>query len=55
MGMTEEEAKVVIRNDIGGNINNRLEAIEVAKQVLGHDCTMREIWAWAEKGEKNEG
>lgn len=45
--MTKEEAKEVIRNDPGGNIANRIEAIGVAQEELGDDCTMAEIWEWA--------
>ena len=46
--MTEEEAKQVIINDPYGNIIKRLEAIAVARSVLGEDCTMEQIWKWAE-------
>lgn len=46
--MTEEEAKEVIRNDPSGSIVKRIEAIAVAKSVLGENCTMKEIWRWAE-------
>ena len=48
--MTEEEAKQVILNDPYGNIIKRLEAIAVARSVLGEDCTMEDIWRWAENG-----
>ena len=47
--MTEEEAKAVILNDPYGNIIKRMEAIAVARRVLGEQCTMKEIWEWAEK------
>ena len=46
--MSEEEAKAVIRDDPNGNIIKRLTAIAVAKKVLGENCTMKEIWKWAE-------
>ena len=46
--MSEEEAKAVIRDDPNGNIIKRLTAIAVAQSVLGEDCTMADIWAWAE-------
>ena len=46
--MTPEEAKNVIRTDPLGNIARRLEAIDVAKKELGEDCTMADIWKWAE-------
>lgn len=49
--MTEQEAKKVIREDPGGNITNRIEAINVAVRILGQKATMREIYAWA--GEEN--
>ena len=48
--MTEEEAKRIILEDPHGNIIKRMEAIAVAKEVLGEDCTMKEIWEWAEGG-----
>ena len=47
--MSEEEAKRIILEDPHGNIIQRMEAIAVAKEVLGEDCTMKEIWEWAEK------
>ena len=50
--MTESEAKTIITHDQYGNIAKRLEAIEVATQVLGEDCTMADIWKWAEDKEK---
>lgn len=50
--MTEQEAKIIIRHDPYGNIKKRLEAIEVAKAVLGEECTMRDIWRWAEQTEE---
>ena len=53
--MTESEAKTIITHDQYGNIAKRLEAIEVATQVLGEDATMTDIWKWAEgKTEGNE-
>ena len=48
VGMTEAEAKEVIRNDPHGNIAKRIEAIEVAERVLGENCTMESVWRWAE-------
>ena len=48
--MSEEEAKAVIRDDPNGNIIKRLTAIAVAQSVLGEDCTMADIWEWAEGG-----
>lgn len=47
--MTEEQAKEILRNDPQGNIAARREAIDVALEVLGEDCTMREIWRWVDK------
>ena len=49
--MTEEEAKRIIRDDPQGNIIKRIEAVAVARSILGEDCTMEEIWRWAEKKE----
>lgn len=48
--MTDEEAKRIILDDPEGNIIKRMEAIAVARSVLGEDCTMKEIWKWAEGG-----
>ena len=47
--MSDEEAKKVILSDPHGNILKRMEAIVVARSVLGEDCTMEEIWKWAEE------
>lgn len=44
--MTEEEAKEIIRADPQGNIKLRMEALEVAEQILGKDYTMKEFWRW---------
>ena len=52
--MTEEEAKRIIRDDPHGDVIKRLEAIDVAESVLGDDCTMEDIWKWAEGGDNNE-
>lgn len=52
--MSEEEAKRIILEDPHGNIIKRMEAIAVARSVLGEDCTMKEIWKWAEGGGNNE-
>ena len=46
--MSEEEAKRIILEDPHGNIIKRMEAIAVAKEILGEDCTMKDIWEWAE-------
>lgn len=48
--MTAEEAKRIILDDPDGNIVKRMEAIAVARYYLGEDCTMKEIWEWAESG-----
>lgn len=50
IGMTEEEAKRIILDDPEGNIVKRMEAIAVARFFLGEDCTMKEVWEWAERG-----
>lgn len=50
--MTEQEAKKVIREDPGGNITNRIEAINVALSILGQKATIREIYAW--EGEETD-
>lgn len=52
--MTEEEARRVILTPCYPNIRETLEALEIAKEVLGEDCTMAQIWAWAERGEVEE-
>lgn len=52
--MTEEEAKKIIRDDPRGDVIQRLTALAVAEKVLGEDCTMKEIWKWAEGGGNNE-
>ena len=49
--MTEQEAKAIILHDPHGNIKNRLEAIRGAVKALGDDCTMSDIWRWAENGQ----
>lgn len=51
--MTEEEAKKIIRDDPRGDVIQRLTALAVAENVLGEDCTMEEIWKWAEGGDKD--
>lgn len=50
--MTEEEAKRIILDDPEGNIIKRMEAIAVARYFLCDDCTMKDIWMWAE-GDNN--
>lgn len=50
--MTTEEAKEIILNDPNGDIVRRMEAIMVARSVLGEDCTMKEVWEWAESPAK---
>ena len=52
--MTEEEAKKIIRDDPRGDVIQRLEAIAVAKEILGEDCTMKDIWRWAEGNVGNQ-
>ena len=46
--MSEEEAKKIILEDPHGNIVKRMEAIAVARSVLGEKCSMKDIWKWAE-------
>ena len=46
--MSEEEAKRIILEDPHGNIIKRMEAIAAAKSILGEDCSMKDIWEWAE-------
>ena len=46
--MTEQEAKEIIKNEPYTNVRKHLEAIQVAVKALGDDCTMAEIWKWAE-------
>lgn len=52
--MSEEEAKRIILEDPHGNIIKRMEAIAVAKNILGENCTMKEIWRWAEGNVGNQ-
>lgn len=52
--MSEQEAKDVILNDPNGNILKRMMAIAVARSILGEDCTMEEIWRWAEGNVGNQ-
>lgn len=52
--MSEQEAKDVILNDPNGNILNRMMAIAVARSILGENCTMEEIWRWAEGNVRNQ-
>lgn len=47
-GMTEEEAKVVIRTPGYPNVAEVLEAFDVAYEVLGQDATLTEIYKWAD-------
>ena len=54
IGMAEEEAKRIILDDPDGNIVKRMEAIVVARRVLGEDCTMKDIWRWAEGNVGNQ-
>lgn len=46
--MTEQEAKEIIKNESYTNIRKHLEAIQVAIKVLGENCTMADIWRWAD-------
>ncbi len=48
--MTEQEAKTIIREDPKGDIMKRLEALEIAERILGKDCTLSDIFKWAEEG-----
>ena len=43
-----EEAKRVIRAAPSGNIQKRMEAIVMAKKILGRDLTTDELHRWAE-------
>lgn len=49
--MTQERAKEVIRSDPTGSMAERLEALEVAKEVLGEECSMAKIWEWVENAQ----
>lgn len=46
--MTEQEAKNIIKNEAYTNVRKHLEAIQVAVEALGEDCTMSDIWRWAD-------
>lgn len=50
--VTEQEAKNIIRNEPYTNVLKHLEAIQVAVKVLGENCTMTDIWKWAENNER---
>ena len=50
-GMTEQEAKVVIRTPGYPNVAEVLEAFEVALSVLGKDASLTDIYRWAEGGQ----
>lgn len=51
--MTVQEARKVIREDTPeGSVAARLDALDVAKEVLGPDMGMKEVYKWAEG--KNE-
>lgn len=52
--MTAEEAKRIILDDPDGNIIKRMEAIAVARYYLGENCTMKEIWKWADSNRQND-
>lgn len=47
--MSAERAKDIIRNDPKGDILQRLTALAIAEQELGEDCTIEDIWKWADK------
>lgn len=51
--MTEDEAREIILNDPTGNIAQRMDALEVAENVLGEGYTIEQLWKWAE-GNDNE-
>lgn len=51
--MKAEEAKKIIREDTPeGSVAARLDALDVAKEVIGPDIGMKEVYKWAEG--KNE-
>ena len=54
--MTPEEAKVVICNFLNGSSNTieYLEALSVAEDVLGDDCTLLDIDRWAHERKSRE-
>ena len=43
--------KVIVGDSDTGDILKRLEAIEIAVEFLGEDCTMADVWKWAEEKE----
>lgn len=51
--MNEQEAKEIIINDPRGDITARIDALEVVEEKLGKDFTMKQLWKWAEGGDKN--
>lgn len=42
------DAKKVIREDPSGNVADRLRAIEICEEKLGHTPTTGELYKWAE-------
>ena len=52
--MEVEEAKRIIREDPGGSILARLEAIEVAERSMGEVRSPGDLYRWAEKEDEHE-
>ena len=53
--MKIDEAKRIIREQPKGNVAERLEAIQIAVQILGDDADEDMISEWAEHGPEKEG
>ena len=53
--MKIDEAKKIIREQPKGNVAERLEAIQIAVQILGDDADEDMIREWAEHGPEKEG
>lgn len=53
--MKIDEAKRIIREQPKGNVAERLEAIQIAVQILGDDADEDMIREWAEHGPEKEG
>ena len=53
--MKIDEAKRIIREQPKANVAERLEAIQIAVQILGDDADEDMISEWAEHGPEKEG
>jgi len=49
------EAKRILREDPQGNIMKRIEAVFVAEQILGENCSTGDVMKWAEEDDSEQG